>query len=222
MDTTPFNTNSPLYLLSRVCRLVLDILEGFENRVWETRKSRIVASERLRKIDAYTKFLMSYYSLVIVLLSVWQIYPRKSFVDLTLPLVIASIAALCVTLFINSMDYGGRSSSLKSCYLKLDSLISEIRLLKVKFSATGEHEYESTADKIRELEQKYLELLDGVENHKIFDDWEVIRTNDTTKSLTHRQDALLNIYKSSMLLTQLALVIVPLIPLVVVVFGGRI
>lgn len=195
--------------------MTVDIYERLENKIWETRKARINASERLRRMDVYTKFITNYYSLMVVLYSVLGVYPHKAKIDVSVPLLIVSIAVFGASLYINSMNYGERANDLKSCYIKLDTLVNELRILRAQSTnASG------SIDQFREIEHMYTELLDGVENHSIFDYWEFLRTNETDKKLSSHQTTMLLLNKIGGVVVKVFFILVPMFPLLLLMRGA--
>ncbi|WP_141694276.1 SLATT domain-containing protein [Desulfosporosinus sp. BG] len=100
-----------------------DLIDSLLRKIWITRKCRIVASERLENAELYAQFIFVYYSVILVSLSIWTLFPEHSNSTLSLISVIASIGLLSVSLFITSRNYKNRALALKSCYIKLENLL---------------------------------------------------------------------------------------------------
>ncbi|WP_242860440.1 SLATT domain-containing protein [Desulfosporosinus sp. I2] len=107
-----------------------ELIDSLLRKIWITRKCRIVASERLEKAELYAQFIFIYYSVILVCLSIWNLFPEHSNSALSLISVIASIGLLSVSLFITSRNYRNRAIALKSCYIKLDQLYTKLQIIK--------------------------------------------------------------------------------------------
>ncbi len=123
----------------------------YNDKVWKTKKSRINTSERLKQNDFISQLLITYYSLLIIIISIIDMSNIQSnFGTLTL---ILSILILIVSVFVFSMNFKERSLKLQNSYIKMDKLWIEIE------------NKESKNEDISELKTEYSNLLECSENH---------------------------------------------------------
>lgn len=129
------------------------------DRIWLTKKCRMEAESRFNRYDNFSKFLITYYSAFILILSLYDII--NTTVEYNISIVSASMLILIVSLIITSMRFKERSLAHKQCYIKLDELQQEI--------AKNEND-----DQIEsEVFKKYNDVLNLTENHSEYDYFKV-------------------------------------------------
>ncbi|MBK5261676.1 MAG: SLATT domain-containing protein [Peptostreptococcaceae bacterium] len=184
----------------------LDI-EKFLRKIWITKKSRIIGSERLNRKDEFFQKLSVSYSIIIVALSIWNIQilntelQRKS----SYVILITSIAVSLFAMFITSRNYKERYFNLKINYTELDILYTELENIK---SIDNIEEFNH---KFLEISKKYNNLLMYVENHSTYD-YLIIMSRikkEEKSSLNKEQIKLLRNYKFTEKLCAILFVIVP-------------
>lgn len=127
------------------------------DKIWITRKSRIFTEQRLLYKNRLSQILITFYSSVLVFLTIWNLkYPDS---NLEILLVIGSIAVLVISVTISSQNYLERSLAMRNCYIKLDELYSKI------VRAEKDNNYEL----IQYLESEYTSNILNIENHVEFD-----------------------------------------------------
>lgn len=136
--------------------LLLDYIRikmGLSDNIWKTRKSRINASERLKRNDLVSQFFLAYYSFWIVVITVIDIKSEKlNFELLTL---ILAIAILVISIFIFAMNYKERSLKFQSAYIKLRNLYRQA--LNNEKNSIDNSEIEKEYDNILELTENQSE-----------------------------------------------------------------
>lgn len=160
-------------------------LENLENAVWTTRKNRINAEERLLSVNRFVQHINIYYaclSAAIAIISLW--YTDKALT--MLGAILAPIVTICIA-FLNSQRYEQRAADIKRNYVELQKILYEVRRLK-----SGDEATPPDWDKVKELDDKYCELMDKVENHRQSDYWKtcfesgIWDTNDSEHSFTQK------------------------------------
>lgn len=123
------------------------------DKIWITRKTRIFTEERFLKYSTVSQLLMTFYSLALVSLSIWNLQNNDA--RLNLVSAFASIVVLVLSVHITSQKYAERSIAMRNCYIKLDELYS-----KVKRAESSED-----LEMLQNLEAEYTGLLINIENH---------------------------------------------------------
>jgi SMODS and SLOG-associating 2TM effector domain family 5 len=127
------------------------------DRIWITKKTRIYSEKRFENNKLISQILLTYYSLVLVFFSVWNLLANDQ--QLNLILVFSSISLLVVSIFLSSQRYTERSIAMHNCYIKLDEIYSKLTRA----------EKGNEMDKIIQLETEYSGILLNIENHLEFD-----------------------------------------------------
>lgn len=142
--------------------------QRLDDRIWITRKSRINASERLLKTANFIDFVNVYYSIFLILLSLISISPYVDNSGILSYVSLAGSITLTISIvYASSLGYKERSAALKQNYIALQSLLNGLQFIK------GDDEKE-----IQRIQQDYNELLNNVENHKVIDYLNLLRTGD--------------------------------------------
>ena len=150
------------------------------DKVWVTRKARIIAEKRLVDTNNLANILVIWYSIFLVAFSIWNLlYPDDT---VNILLVNGSIAVLVATVALTSQKYSERSLALRYCYLKLDNLYFKIKNAE-----------QNNDDKLlHDLESQYIDTIQHVENHSDFDylrlRFELRNNTDTTLPKFTRHD----------------------------------
>ena len=127
------------------------------DRIWKTRKSRIIAEKRLIRASSISNYLVIWYSFALVIVTIWNLkYPNDY---LNIFLVFGSIAVLVASVVVASQKYSERSFAMRNCYLKLDELY-------LKFKRAEE---KNDPQLLQDLEAEYLTIIQNVENHSDID-----------------------------------------------------
>lgn len=140
-------------------------------KIWITRKARIKAEERLERFDFLTQILINYYTLVVTGLSIWVFYDSTNSQLISVVSIIASVLLFGLSIFVTSRNFKGRAIAFKACYIKLDEIYIEAELMKDTPSRLS---YENILD----IQKKYNEVLNNVENHSATDFLNVLNENN--------------------------------------------
>ncbi|MEC6795470.1 SLATT domain-containing protein [Photobacterium sp. S4TG1] len=128
-----------------------------ENQIWFTRKSRIRASERILSNHFHSNAILIWYSFLTFVLSIILIkYPKYLGDNADVLMTIATGFVFTLSLFVPQLEFKNRSDKLKENYIKLQSLIFELKLCRTEYQLKG-------------INSEYLNLLYSVENHKTRD-----------------------------------------------------
>lgn len=144
----------------------MDNLSDLKRKLWITRKSRIQASERiLKKYNVY-QGVQIYYSIVIVIYSIWNIQPVNTngrITEAALFLMIVSVIFSLFSLFVSTKNLQEKFFNLKINYIELEKLYGQLSVLK----AENVHE-------ITNIRNHYNNLLSAVDNHETIDYYRII------------------------------------------------
>ncbi len=133
-------------------------MSTLSDKIWVTRKARIYAEKRLNNKAVTSQTLMTFYSVLLLSLSIWNItYSEHQQVNIIL--VFSSLAVLISSILLASQKFTERSIAMRNCYIKLDELY-----WKVKRAEEAQN-----ADAIRQFESEYAAVLLNIENHTDYD-----------------------------------------------------
>ncbi|MBN8237296.1 SLATT domain-containing protein [Halobacillus kuroshimensis] len=130
-----------------------------KRRMKTTRKARIEASKRLRRKHSYFEKITYFYSLILLVLSVWFLNKTgDSGTFATKFLLILSLTLTYFTMFLNIRNYKERAGEFETNYQHLDVLTNKLD----RFKASEE---ELDVEKLKEFQREYEKLIIGNENH---------------------------------------------------------
>lgn len=129
--------------------------EELNSRVWTTERCRIGAEERLNFCDLVGKLATIWYSVWLVILSVFQDLLRQNYHFIDETSIALSVIVLTFTIAISGLRFGQRADLFKSSYHELQRLRADITNAKDK--------------EIPLLENRYVDVLDGSPNHSSWD-----------------------------------------------------
>lgn len=141
-----------------------DTLEELTRKVWITRKSRIEASERVRNKYNLYKGLQVYYSIFIVVYSIWNIQPNSSndrISEASLFLLIISIIFSIFSMYVSTKNLQEKYFNFKTNYVELEKIYGQLREL-------------NSTNEIQQIRNQYVNLLSAVDNHETIDYYRVI------------------------------------------------
>lgn len=127
------------------------------DKIWITRKSRIYTEQRLLRKNLISQILMTFYSSLLVFLTIWNLKHPNDHVNILL--VIGSIAVLIASITVSSQKYLERSLAMRNCYIKLDELFSKVERA----------EESNNSGLIQQFESEYTANILNVENHSDYD-----------------------------------------------------
>ncbi len=130
--------------------------QRFKEQVWTTRVSRVNAEERLVRKELFFQGVNIYYSCVTIIFSILTLIDNNK--KLNLMTVFMTISLLIVILYLSGQKYLEHAREYRKNYTALHKL--EFRL---------KHLNADDDDEIKEIEQKYCDLLDSGSNHISYD-----------------------------------------------------
>ena len=149
-------------------------LRDLKRRLKATRKGRIEASKRLRKKNDFFEKVTYFYSLVVLILSVWFLNKSGDHANTANKiLLVLSLSLTYFTMFISMKNYKERAGNFENNYQQLDVLNNKID----RFFASGNG---LGLEKIKEFQREYEKLIIGKENHLNIDFY--ISTEDNKKT----------------------------------------
>lgn len=137
----------------------IDVFNELLRRVDLTRRSRIKASSRLREKHEFYDKVSYFYSLLVLILSIYFIDNTDTIPKI---LLIASLALTFFTMFLGSENYKERASNFETNYQQLNVLLNKMQRL-------SSHKEEINQTKIKELHRDYEKLILDKENHLSID-----------------------------------------------------
>lgn len=120
-------------------------MSGIDTVIWFTEKSRIFAERRYRSYEKISHFLISYYSLSIIVISIWDTRGIELFGDSGLTLISMSVVVFGLSILMYSQSFGAIADKHRECYLRLHKL--------------------NLIEDEKEKENKYYDILDFYPNH---------------------------------------------------------
>jgi hypothetical protein len=141
----------------------VDLLEkefkDLKKRIKRTRQSRIEASKRLRKKHNYYEKVTHFYSLIVLILSVWFLNQSDDSGILAAKiLLVLSLSLTYFTMFLSMRNYKERAGNFESNYQQLDVLTNKID----RFAASDK---ELNEEELKGFQREYEKLIIGKENH---------------------------------------------------------
>jgi len=139
--------------------------EALEDKVYVTRKCRIEAAERNKRMDSMTLGINVWYSAILLIISI-VILSRNDLPDISIVSITSAILVFSISMIVATQQYKDKYYAFKSCYLELDYLHKKIiRYIDIE---------QFNNDDYQELNQKYNEILKSSENHKPIDYYTVL------------------------------------------------
>jgi ABC-type transport system involved in cytochrome bd biosynthesis fused ATPase/permease subunit len=162
--------------------------KDLKKRIRSTRKSRIEASKRLRRKNSFYEKVTHFYSLVVLILSVWFLNQSGDSGQLAgKVLLVLSLSLTYFTMFLSLRNYKERAGNFESNYQQLDVLINKIDRL---FAS----EKELTLETLKGYQREYEKLIIGNENHQNIDYYMCDKEKYKLEIMLHnRKESLVNI-----------------------------
>ncbi|WP_145536556.1 SLATT domain-containing protein [Yersinia alsatica] len=131
---------------------------SLRDKIWFTYKARMYAHKRLNFYDVHTQFILIWYSLTLVIISVISLRIDKLYGSNTdIIITCLSIVVLVLTLTVTARDFRGRAISMRENYLGLQRLYNEIN---------------TNGKTVPQIADEYHNYLYKGENHYSIDDME--------------------------------------------------
>lgn len=118
------------------------LIYKLRKKLWKTYQTRIITSERLSRNENFYQKINVYYSIIIVIFSIFDILEKKISImgidlcesekGLSLIVLVSSIISAIFTMFISSKGYKERSTNMKMHYIDLKDLFYELTFIDKK------------------------------------------------------------------------------------------
>lgn len=135
-----------------------DIVEYRDNRVWQTKKIRMNAEERMKNNNSFNNFVLNYYTFWLLTTSIFQLVDSNTSQEIYV--LIASIAVFGFAIYSSTADYKGKALQYKDSYTQLAHIENELDSLLLK-------DFISKEDKEKEfflIKQHYISELGKHDN----------------------------------------------------------
>lgn len=106
--------------------------EALNNTIWITSRVRMVSERKAIKNQNLSYFVITYYSLFIVLISIFETYYRDPYPALSQINISASVVILVASLVASGFRLESRAALFRECYLKLQKLHDQNMDLQTK------------------------------------------------------------------------------------------
>ena len=133
----------------------MDVFNELKRRVDLTRRARIKASDRLREKHEFFEKTSYFYSVVVLILSIWFIEGKG---DIPKVLLISSLSLTFFTMFLGVKSYKERASNFENNYQQLNVLLNKLQRLEADPSSINQL-------KLKELHRDYEKLILEKEKH---------------------------------------------------------
>lgn len=131
-------------------------MRSLEDKIFWTKKARIQTENRLLANDKFAQFIIFWYSLFSVGVSVYQLKFGSTNPNYDVMMVCFTILILCASLFIGNQNFQGRAMLIKQCHEQLSTLQTKATL-------------EESDLKYTEIFNQYEQILGVCENHSSMD-----------------------------------------------------
>lgn len=132
-----------------------DEFNSLKNRIWKSYKSRINTAERLKDKNEFVAFLSIYYSAILSAVSILNYVNKSEKMDVFS--IVMSVMVTILFLYFEGRNYKERYIKMKENYNDLNLLYYKVES-SIKLNETSKENFDS-------LSEKYIELLNAVENH---------------------------------------------------------
>lgn len=132
---------------------------ALKNRVWKSYKSRINTAERLNRKSNFIAFLSIYYSAILAAVSILNYVNKSEYIDVIS--IVLSVMVTILFLYFEGKNY-------KERYIKMKQNYNDLNLLYYRIENIMSLN-KSDIEKFNELSNKYIALLNDVENHSEYD-----------------------------------------------------
>lgn len=135
--------------------------KDLSDQIWTTRISRVNAEKRLVNKEAFFQEINIYYSCVTIIFSILTLLNNNE--KLSLMTVFMTISLLIVILYLNGQKYSEQAREYRKNYTELQKLEFELN------NIDGDD-----VDLIKNIYNRYCDLLDSSSNHISFDYYETV------------------------------------------------
>ncbi|SEH94663.1 hypothetical protein SAMN05192559_1063 [Halobacillus karajensis] len=194
-------------------KLLKDIEEFRDNRVWVTKKTRMEAEARMNTNHLFSLVIVNYYTMFVLSFSIWSLVNKESPSNINLLTVIASVLLFGASIFVSTYGFKEKAISFKNCYLDLYKI--ENRLDKLLFMKV---DHEKLLSEFDEVKKEYNHVLEKTDNHSNTDRLVFLKKKKMIKEfgdfLAYYEYKILNAF------IKVFLVLIPIILLTLFIFMG--
>lgn len=124
-------------------------MKSLKDRIWETRKTRILAAERLLKYMKHSEILIPYYSIFLIAITILPKTINQDIINFAS--VLGSVFVIVISLLISNQKFEKRATDMKNQYIKLQGLLTRL---------------EKDSQSCDKIDKEYSLILSETENHK--------------------------------------------------------
>lgn len=141
-------------------------IDDLKQKIWITRKSRINAEKRLINQEKLIQYLNIWYAITLSGISLYSlVYDVGK--NISIISVILSFGITISLIYFSNQNWSIRAENMKRNYINLQSIYLEL-----------DSEEDIDNKKLKEFQNKYIEILNSCENHKEIDYYEVMKDKD--------------------------------------------
>ncbi|MFC4387509.1 SLATT domain-containing protein [Gracilibacillus marinus] len=178
-------------------------------RIKKVRGSRIEASKRLRKKHNYLEKVSYFYSLILLILSVWYLNQDGGLEETsTKMLLILSLSLTFFTMFLNIKNYKERAGNFESNFQQLDVLLNKMDRDKINNKIN--------VDMLKQYHREYEKMIIGKENHLNIDYY----NSSEKRKILHIKE-ILN-YRIKEIIVNVLIAIYPIVLFIIILLYERV
>ena len=140
-------------------------INDLRNRIYTTRKCRIIASERCKKTELKIFLLNAEYSVWLIVTSLIYLTNTTSLDKNTIS-IISSILVFSFTMLSYTLDYKGKYYAFKYSYIQLQELLNKIDNIEIT--------NKNANSTLNEIYSNYIGVLNSTENHNEIDYYKLV------------------------------------------------
>ena len=192
-------------LISLEILIMSNYLSKLSDKVWFTYTARIQTHKRLKFNEFCSNFILVYYSLSILIVSIVTLTEKDFYGNIehtNLMSTILSAIILVTSLMIVNVNYQLRAVRMRDNYLELQKLYEEIKLHMEHNSIINQHDEEK-------FKNHYVSILEKHENHITFDDIANRLQTETNRGVSCYEKFLYYGYRIVKWMLLIAIIILP-------------
>ncbi len=147
-------------------KLVKEINDFANNRMWITKKSRMNAESRYLSYDFHSLVILNLCSAILLITTILTAMRDNAF--LTITNIILSILLLVASLIIACLKFKNQADDYKTSYIKIDALYMRCKALINKLELE-EVSISEANNEFFAIMQQYNDILSTTNNHKTID-----------------------------------------------------
>lgn len=190
-------------------KIKIEINEFMNNRVWTTKKIRILAEERMNNYNFHSIILINFYTFTILCYSILGLkYPSNE--RIIVMSVIISVALFGVSLFISLYGFREKSLAYKMSHIELTKIETKLNILILDENINKQE----LLKKFNKYQDEYTEILSKTENHRYIDYLKYITARKEATDIQRIQYFLLN--KCMSIVCSIFLYVIPIIGFIII------